>query len=51
MTDLSPPDRCFDYLRARGEIIFRKDDEFDIIKLKIEAEGWFNSIVRIWSKM
>ena len=37
--DLTLPDKCFGYLRFIGEIIYRRDEAFNIIRLKIRAEG------------
>ena len=45
---MTPPDRCFDYLRSKSQIICRKSDNFVAKRLKITAEGWFTSTVRLW---
>ena len=50
--DITLPDRCFDYLWPKGEVICIKDKDFklEIMKLEISAIGWFNSSIRLQLK-
>ena len=33
IVDMTPPDQCFDYLRPKGEILYKEDEGFDVILL------------------
>lgn len=46
--DMTGPDRCFNYLRSKGEITCRKDGGFDVIHLQIFANGYYTGDV--WLK-
>ena len=37
-------------LRPGGEIIARKDEDFDIRCFDIRSEGWYSATVRLWPK-
>ena len=52
MIDLTLPNKCFNYLRLGGEIICKKNSDFDIIKLQIRAESLFTSTAALglWPK-
>ena len=36
------------HLKKQGEIILRRDQDFDIICFKIKFEGYFPTVVGIW---
>ena len=39
--DMTLSDECFNYLSPKGEIICRKDEDFDAIHLQICTDGWY----------
>ena len=45
---MTGPERCFNYLRSKGEITCRKDGGFDVIHLQIFANGYYTDDV--WLK-
>ena len=48
--DITPKEKSFDYLKPRGEIVIRKDEDFDIPVFEIRAEGWYSATVHLWPK-
>ena len=46
--NMNMANRCFDYLRRKGEIICRKEHKFVVIRLEIRTEDWFTSTLRLW---
>ena len=48
--DLTPSDKCSDYLRPTHKINCRIDEDLNITRLKIRAEDWFISTIRLWPK-
>ena len=44
-----PRDSEFSHLSKRGEIILRRDQDFDILCFKIKFEGHFLTVVRLWT--
>ena len=48
VADLIPKSREFSQLVASGEIIFKKDCDFDIPEVEINIDGYFQALVRLW---
>ena len=40
--------KAFDYLRPRGEILVKKDEDFHVICFEINDKGWFTAIAHHW---
>ena len=39
-----------DYLKLTGEIVVKKDEEFDVSCFEIRANSWYSATVRLWPK-
>ena len=48
VVDLIPQGREFSRLVASGEIVFKKDSDFNIPQVKININGYFPALVRFW---
>ena len=44
-----PQTQKFDHLNPPGEILCRKDDNFNVQLLEIRFEGWCTCKVHLWS--
>lgn len=45
--DLIPKGSKFSHLVASGEIVFKKDSDFDIPQVEINISGYFPALVRV----
>ena len=45
-----PKGKSYDYLRPKGEITTKKDQDFDVVSLEIKADSWYISINCLWPK-
>ena len=50
VVDLIPKGREFSDLVSSGEVIFKKDPDFDIPEVEINIGGYFPALVRLWSE-
>lgn len=39
-----------DYLKLTGEIVVKKDEEFDVSCFEIRANSWYSATVPLWPK-
>ena len=46
--DMIPKGREYLHLVATGEIIFRKDCDFNIPEIEINIAGYFSALFRLW---
>ena len=49
IADCIPQNKCFDYLRPKGEVIMKKDNDFDALSLQIKGDCWVTAQGRLAS--
>lgn len=51
IVDVLPKGKYLDYQTRQGEIVIRKDEDFDIPCFNVRAKGWYSATVRLRSKL
>lgn len=51
IVDVLPKGKSFDYQTRQGEIVVRKDEDFDIPCFNVRAKGWYSATVCLRSKL